>query len=287
MRSRPTPSICQALPGEMLEVFHPLQARRVGALHRHGHRLGRQGIPRHPAVTIPLAPRSASEQPATRVRTVLVLQHHPDEDPGVLGALLEAAGFDIARRSNSMRARPFPTSTAFDVLLVMGGPQHVWQEDEHPWLVAGEGSHPALGARTRAALPRGLPGPPAPGRRPRRDGQADGSARDRRHRDRTSRPEGLADPVFGELPAIAAGLQWHGAEVVEPPPGALVLAETTTAPSRRCASAPAPGACNSTWRWGRHHAQVGGGPRIRTDAQRTLGSPLLLARGRRGVNSPS
>jgi GMP synthase-like glutamine amidotransferase len=37
-------------------------------------------------------------------------------------------------------------------------------------------------------------------------------------------PEGRADRVLGELPETLLGLQWHGAAVVEPPEGAVVLA---------------------------------------------------------------
>ena len=37
-------------------------------------------------------------------------------------------------------------------------------------------------------------------------------------------PEGGADRVFGELPAVLLGLQWHGAAVFQPPEGAVVLA---------------------------------------------------------------
>lgn len=33
--------------------LHPLQARRMGAVHLHGHRVGPQGVPGHPAVTTP------------------------------------------------------------------------------------------------------------------------------------------------------------------------------------------------------------------------------------------
>ena len=40
-----------ALPGEMYTCLHALQARRVGALLRHRHRLGREGVPRRSAVS--------------------------------------------------------------------------------------------------------------------------------------------------------------------------------------------------------------------------------------------
>ena len=37
-------------------------------------------------------------------------------------------------------------------------------------------------------------------------------------------PKGLYDPVFGHLPEVLRGLQWHGAAVQRPPLGADVLA---------------------------------------------------------------
>jgi GMP synthase-like glutamine amidotransferase len=36
--------------------------------------------------------------------------------------------------------------------------------------------------------------------------------------------EGRADHVFGDLPEVLLGLQWHGAAVLQPPEGAAVLA---------------------------------------------------------------
>ena len=46
---------------------------------------------RDPSISAPRSPQPATDS----ARTVLVLQHHPDEDPGALGALLEDAGFAL------------------------------------------------------------------------------------------------------------------------------------------------------------------------------------------------
>src|SRR3984885_8267088 len=64
----------------------------------------------------------------------LVLQHHPDEDPGALGPMLTAAGLTITTVELDQGER-IPALDAFDMLVAMGGPMDGWQEDEHPWLV--------------------------------------------------------------------------------------------------------------------------------------------------------
>ncbi len=41
---------------------------------------------------------------------------------------------------------------------------------------------------------------------------------------------GRSDPVFGKVPRVVPGLQWHEAEVVRAPPGATVLARNRCSP---------------------------------------------------------
>ncbi len=158
----------------------------------------------------------------------LVLQHHPDEHPGSLGPLLEGAG--LALTTVELDAgESIPPLEPFDFMLVMGGPQHVWQEEEHPWLVTekaairrwvGELARPFLGVCLGHQLLAdamggrvGLMVTPEIG-----------------VLDVMRTPAGEADPLFGRLSARLPGLQWHEAEVVEPPPGAAVLAENAFSP---------------------------------------------------------
>ena len=147
-----------------------------------------------------------------------------------------------------MPATTIPALEPFDLMLVMGGPQHVWEEKEHPWLVTekaairrwvGELGRPYLGVCLgHQLLADALGGQVALMETP-EIGVIEV--------ERT--PAGASDPLFGRLPAQVPGLQWHEAEVVEAPDGAIVLAENAFSPCRRCASARARSACSSTSRW--------------------------------------
>ena len=75
-----------------------------------------------------------AEHPPGSTGRVLVLQHHPDEHPGALGPLLQAAGLSLSAVELDA-GEEIPPLEDFDVMVAMGGPQHVWEEDEHPWLI--------------------------------------------------------------------------------------------------------------------------------------------------------
>lgn len=66
---------------------------------------------------------------------VLVFQHMPDENLGYLFDRLRDDGIDY-RVVRFHLGEPIPDLTAFSALWVLGGAMDVWQEDEHPWLVA-------------------------------------------------------------------------------------------------------------------------------------------------------
>lgn len=67
---------------------------------------------------------------------VLVFQHLAVEHPGILRDFMRADGiaWDVVELDEGA---PIPDHLdRWDALLVMGGPMDVWQEAEHPWLVA-------------------------------------------------------------------------------------------------------------------------------------------------------
>jgi GMP synthase-like glutamine amidotransferase len=153
---------------------------------------------------------------------ILVLQHAACEHPGALRRFLAEDGHDWVPVGLDAGETP-PPLDGFDALWVMGGPMDVWEEDRHPWLkgekalireaVEGRGmaflglclGHQLLacalgGECGKAAVPEigvmpvRLTGPGA--------------------------ESIFLDDVPDEFPC----LQWHGAEVTRPPPGARVLA---------------------------------------------------------------
>ncbi len=140
----------------------------------------------------------------------------------MLGPLLERAGFTLETVELDA-GQAIPELDAFDVLLVMGGPQHVWEDREHPWLVdekavirrwVAELGRPCLGVCLGHQLVADALGGTVRAMAVPEIGVNDVELT----------PEGVADPVVGMLPARLPALQWHEAEVVEPPPGAVVLA---------------------------------------------------------------
>ncbi len=154
---------------------------------------------------------------------ILVLQHHPLEHPGTFREFLAADGiaWDAVRLD---AGEAIPPLAGYRALIVMGGPQDVWQEDRHPWLVAEkaaireavvERSLPYLGVCLgHQLLAAALGGTVAP-----MGGKAEIGIRAVE-----LTPEGERDALLGgEGPRLAC-LQWHAAEVTALPEGAAVLA---------------------------------------------------------------
>ena len=167
----------------------------------------------------------------------LVLQHTEAEDPGRLGEWLPAAGLDleVARlhAGDAVPAAVGPTTSGHAALIVMGGPQAAYDEPDGspsaPWL-------PAVKALLRAAVEAATPtlgiclG-----------GQLLAEACGGRVRPGGAGPElgahlvakrdaAADDLLFADVPFLADVIQWHWDEIVNLPPGAVLLASSTRYP---------------------------------------------------------
>jgi GMP synthase-like glutamine amidotransferase len=155
---------------------------------------------------------------------ILVLQHLSVEHPGVFRDFLREDGLSW-HTVELDQGNTIPDLEAFDVMMVMGGPQDVWQEDLYPWLVpekaairrfVAELQRPYLGiCLGHQLLADALGGEVGPGRAP-EVGTLTIS--------QTS--EGRKDPLFNGVPDPIEVLQWHGAEVKRLPEGGVPLARS-------------------------------------------------------------
>lgn len=154
---------------------------------------------------------------------VLVLQHVDVEHPGTLRDFFREDGvrWDVVHLD---RGEAIPDLTRYDCMLVMGGPQDVWEEKAYPWLApekaairefVSEMRRPFLGiCLGHQLLADALGGTVAPGT----------SEVGVMTVERT--PEGRSDALLRGLSDPVTVLQWHGAEVTRLPEGATLLASS-------------------------------------------------------------
>lgn len=158
---------------------------------------------------------------------ILVFQHLDVEHPGSFREFWAEDGIEWSTVELDA-GEPVPPLEPFDMLAVMGGPMDVWEEDEHPWLVAEKAAirrwvselrRPYLGiCLGHQLLAVSLGGEAA----------------------RMAAPEvgltdvrlteaGRADPFFAGLPERIEAFQWHGVEVTALPEGGVALASNAAA----------------------------------------------------------
>jgi GMP synthase-like glutamine amidotransferase len=159
--------------------------------------------------------------PQQQPMSLLVLQHAEVEHPGIFSTFFNEDGFRV-HTVELDHGEPLPELDPFDVMVVMGGPQDVWQEDEHPWLrpekaairkFVTEMQRPYLGiCLGHQLLADALGGRVGPAKISEVGVMPVAKTED-----------GRTDQVVANLSNPLQVLQWHGAEVTELPPGGAAL----------------------------------------------------------------
>lgn len=159
---------------------------------------------------------------------ILVFQHASYCPLGTLGEHLAADG--IAPTIIEVdRGGAIPDLDRFDILMVLGGPMEAWEEQEHPWLIAEKAAirrwvkdfdKPLLGVCLgHQLLADALGGRVVRAARGEVGLTAIGLAEaGRRH------------PLYAGFGPSKTAINWHGSEVTDLPPGAVVLASTPDCP---------------------------------------------------------
>lgn len=168
---------------------------------------------------------------------ILVFQHLDVEHPGIFRDFWKEDGhqWDAVELD---AGKAIPPLEDYDLLVVMGGPQDVWQEDIHPWFIPEKAAirrwvmelkRPYLGVCLgHQLLAEALGGKVTPMQMP-EVGLADVAFT----------PEGKADPLLAGLGEGVLTFQWHGAEISTMPEGAVILAKN-------------PACATQAIRWGDH-----------------------------------
>lgn len=155
---------------------------------------------------------------------VLILQHVAVEHPGILLDFFREDGFRWTTVELD-EGETIPELHPFDLMLVMGGPQDVWQEDQYPWLrqekaairkFVVEMQRPYLGICLGHQLLADATGGRVGLAKSPEVGVLTVS----------STEAGRRDPLLRALPDPMTVLQWHGAEVTDLPANAEILAES-------------------------------------------------------------
>jgi GMP synthase-like glutamine amidotransferase len=159
---------------------------------------------------------------------ILVFQHVPVEHPGAFCRLWRENGDEWCTVELDA-GQVIPNLDNFDLLLAMGGPMDVWQEDRYPWLGPEKAAirhwvkdlgRPFLGICLGHQLLAAALG----GVVRLMDQQEIGLS------DVILTEAGREDPLFAGFASSVETFQWHGAEISRLPDGAEVLAMNSSCP---------------------------------------------------------
>jgi GMP synthase-like glutamine amidotransferase len=162
---------------------------------------------------------------ALTMKRVLIFQHMDHDNAGRFMDFFAEDGF-MPKAIRLWEGQPVPSLDGYDLLMVLGGAQDVWQSEEYPWLIAEKEAirewvvamaKPyiglCLGHQLLADALGGTVG---------LAGRSEVGVSEIK-----VASEGLRHPFFTGLSGAYKVVQWHFAEVKAPPANATVLASSS------------------------------------------------------------